>query len=391
MISVKPKVKEKEDYLFEYVDRLGKLSFSEFPFNVVDAMIFSILSYYRFDFMSKAFLSNLTIRKAAEIYFKDDNLLSLSSNKYRNPFLVKLMYANRYKDLELFNFVRDYDPKEDKQFEAICIKLSKKTCFISFSGTDSTLAGIKEDLDMSYNAEIPSQEKSEEYILNKNLSKFEKIYLGGHSKGGSLAIYSAFSAPHTFKTKISKVFNFDGPGFINYDKDKKDNASLVDKIITIVPEMSLIGMIMNDMGNTLIIESDSYLIHQHNVFCWKINEYNRFIPVSYVSKSSNIFNRTINEYMKEVNIEDREKIVNSLWEIVKASDVTSIQELKDNIAISTLKVGQKLMSLTKEEKKYMKSNVHGILKILIAQLKFVQENKEGLSTFNWDDLYNLDI
>ena len=62
-------------------------------------------------------------------------------------------------------------------------------------------------------------------------------------------------------------------GSLSSEKDKKDNASLVDKIITIVPEMSLIGMIMNDMGNTLIIESDSYLIHQHNVFCWKINEY----------------------------------------------------------------------------------------------------------------------
>lgn len=41
----------------------------------------------------------------------------------------------------------------------------------------------------------------------------DDLIIGGHSKGGNLAVYSAVFCKDSVKNRIERVINADGPGF----------------------------------------------------------------------------------------------------------------------------------------------------------------------------------
>ena len=66
---------------------------------------------------------------------------------------------------------------------------------------------------MSFIMPVPSQEAAVEYINSTCQYIRGRLYIGGHSKGGNLAIYSAVKCSERVRKKIDCVYNNDGPGF----------------------------------------------------------------------------------------------------------------------------------------------------------------------------------
>ena len=61
---------------------------------------------------------------------------------------------------------------------------------------------------------VPSQLRAADYVQRAaRRYKGWKLYLGGHSKGGNLAVYSAVNCGKTVQNRIVAVYNNDGPGF----------------------------------------------------------------------------------------------------------------------------------------------------------------------------------
>ena len=87
------------------------------------------------------------------------------------------------------------------------------TIYVAYRGTDTSIVGWKEDLYMSFSDLIPSQIDAVSYLeyISKKIKK--PIRVGGHSKGGNLAVYAAAFCSKSIQDKIINVYNNDGPGF----------------------------------------------------------------------------------------------------------------------------------------------------------------------------------
>lgn len=367
---------EKREYLFKYLDKVKNLSFDELKLNIIDALIFSTLSYYRFDFMMTKENKKLTLEEASKIYFLDPELPKfVESNAKRNPFLKELAASKRFKDLILFNYINEFDENADKQFGAISIMIDKNTCFISFRGTDKSLTGIKEDLNMSYVDVIGSQVSADRYVHNKIYKKFNKIYLGGHSKGGNLAIYASYKSTKSFKDNIRYIFNFDGPGFKDEIIESKRFELIREKIITVVPEMSLVGMIFNKPENVFVIKSSAFSISQHNPFTWEIDKNYIFKFVNLISVSSEVFNNSVKDYFLSLSSDERGKFVNTIWDVV-----TMIADEKEKNNVNNIEFLSKtknlFSNLSESEKETLKKLVKNVIKIIAKHIKITKKERE---------------
>ena len=110
------------------------------------------------------------------------------------PLVHNLINSNRFKDMEITDYEENTDPSAEKQFAAITIHLGNGEMFVSFCGTDNSLVGWKEDFNLSFMQHIPAQIEGMEYLKRISEKYNEKIHVGGHSKGGNVAVYAAVFA-----------------------------------------------------------------------------------------------------------------------------------------------------------------------------------------------------
>lgn len=108
---------------------------------------------------------------------------------------------------------------------------------------------------MSFISPVPSQEDAVKY-LNDTCSYIRgRLYVGGHSKGGNLAIYSAINCNKRVKKKIKCVYNNDGPGFDISVIKSEQYQSMLPYIRSIVPENSIVGMLLEHDDDYIIVKA----------------------------------------------------------------------------------------------------------------------------------------
>lgn len=110
--------------------------------------------------------------------------------------LRKMTAAPRFRDMKLSCFVDHLDVGKGEQFAALTIETGDGFFYLSFRGTDDTLAGWKEDFDLACMPEVPAQKKAVAYLTEvARQYPRQKLRLGGHSKGGNLAVYAGVFWP----------------------------------------------------------------------------------------------------------------------------------------------------------------------------------------------------
>jgi hypothetical protein len=197
---------EKSYNLFAYLKWRGDLSIKEFPLNEIDALILSELSYIRFEGVVPEVGSEevITIEEANRRYERKNLRMLYYSEKEK--LLEWLANCPRYKDMTLCNYISTLDYEKQQQFSALHVNLSPYQTYIAFRGTDSSIVGWREDFNMSYMMPVPAQQSAVDYVNRTAKGMFRKYYLGGHSKGGNLAIYSGvFCDTHIQKKLIKNI------------------------------------------------------------------------------------------------------------------------------------------------------------------------------------------
>lgn len=204
--------------MLDYLKYYGNESFDTFAFNEVDSLVLSMISYVnleeivptdkkKFIFVSEACYKFLL--KYSEKDFKTENWLF--PNSYRLMEILKT--SERYRFAKLYHLSSMTDSYG--QFGAITIRLPNGITYISYEGTDSAVVGWKEDFELMYKCPVSSQSLAVEYF-NETLNFFDRnVYIGGHSKGGNLAMYAYMYGKSSLKKRVKKVYNFDGPGFLD--------------------------------------------------------------------------------------------------------------------------------------------------------------------------------
>jgi len=207
--------------------------------------------------------------------------------------LMQMSDTRRYSDIKVISVLKKYSFDPALQFCVATYLLPDNTLVICFEGTDDTVAGWKEDIDMLLHKGTPAYQYALDYV-NEIASKYDgKIILLGHSKGGHEALYVALNCSQDIRDRIKYLYNNDGPGFFT-DRFFKTGAydQLGDRYRHFVPYSSFIGMMMAHDDDYVAVDSTKrFGPIQHDMSTWKIEkgELVRMDDVDYLAKVTDLF------------------------------------------------------------------------------------------------------
>lgn len=210
---------------------------------------------------------------------------------------------------------------------------------------------------------VPSQLDAVDY-LEKTVGKGKhKLILGGHSKGGNLAVYAAFRCSQNVKERIIQVYNNDGPGFQKEILDSKEYQEMLPKIRTIVPESSIVGMLLGHEEEYDIVKSSQKGIMQHDAGTWEVKR-NDFVYLDSVSNSSRFLDRSLKEWVASLDDERRQIFVDSLFAILDAPGAKTTVEL-NSMGIKGLTSAWKAVNnMDAEVKHNLRLIIHSLFRIM---------------------------
>jgi hypothetical protein len=344
--------------IIDYIKWRGDLSFDLSPFNEVDNLILSELSYI-------GFADLLDGQKESTLFEIADNYLDLIKDQELGVLLTGDFYlmlelmskSKRYKDLIIKDCIELIDEEIEMQFSALTVETCKDSAYIAYRGTDDTLVGWKEDFKMSFLDVIPAQKKALEYLsMITSKLNYKKIYLGGHSKGGNLAVYAAVHADDEIKERIVKVYNNDGPGFKQKLLETQEYKDIGDKIETLIPQSSVVGMILEHEESYKVVKSNQVGVLQHDGFTWEVMG-SKFVYLSNVADDSKMADLTLKKVLNTMDLQQREKFTNVLFEIISVNENRTLAEIKKDGLKSLYSMSKNFNSLDRKTKKALVQTV----------------------------------
>ena len=331
-------------------------TFKESSFNNIDSLILAYLSYFHFP-NTLTRLKDLDISKTTKV-------------EKNREFIKRVVTSNRYKDIESCFYVEDTNDLIEKQFSAVTFLLPNNTMYISFRGTDSTLTGWKEDFNMAFMLPVPAQKEALNYVEKITKLIPRKFYIGGHSKGGNLAVYAGCNLSNNLSTRIIKIYSHDGPGFIKEFLTTSNYQSIKDKIEKIVPSSSIIGMLLYTNENYKIIKSSARGILEHDPFSWLINE-NNFIILKNLSDGTVFTNKVINDFLSSLSKKEREIFIDSLFTVLKSTNLTTLDEISKNFIVKLPNILIAIYKLDDVNKKYIIKTIKALIKSCLTNLSLL--------------------
>lgn len=318
--------------IIDYLDWRGDLSFASDSFNEVDNLILSNLSYLKLDgIVSREINGSEIILSDLAYHFMASKIPPSEYVNYYFPekiaeLLIKASKTARFQNIKLFGYVNQVDHQISNQFSAVVFSIACDEYFIAFRGTDNTVAGWKENLRMSFKDEVLAQKQAVSYV-NCVISNLKgRFHLGGHSKGGNLAVYAATHMKSEIRDKVLDIYNNDGPGFHKSIIQSEGYQSIEDKVNTLIPKSSVVGMLLEHGENFKVIDSSGYGILQHDAFLWEVKGPN-FVYNVELSKNCRDFDNTIRLWLDNLPMEQREHFIDALFEIIQVTGAQTFNEL----------------------------------------------------------------
>ncbi len=314
--------------LFAYLRWRGDLPFTQVGLNCVDSLVLSTLCYIRFDGLVPEDLSRpVSLPDAAEAFLA----LPGQERRVRSRFDPELLRAAaqtaRFRDVQLAFYRNLFLPEEQTQFASVACLLPDGSAYLAFRGTDATLVGWKENFNMSFQDFVPAQQQAARYASDFAAVCSAPLWLGGHSKGGNLAVFAAAKCAPAVQSRIRRVFNNDGPGFAEYLLNDPGYLAIVPKIRTFIPESSIIGLLLERGEDYRVIKSRQTGLMQHDPYSWEILA-GDFIDGEDISPETRFVDQTIRRWLHDMSREERSRLVDAVYDLVSASGAYKVSELR---------------------------------------------------------------
>lgn len=352
-----------EDNFLTYLKWRGDLMIKDHPFNEIDALILSELVYIHFENIVPEIGVEgcISIREANRKYEKS-TAREMFYYKEKEKLFDVLASSPRFADMTLCNYVSTLDNKEQEQFAAMHVNVAPNFTFVVFRGTDSTVVGWREDLNMSFMMPVPAQQSAVEYVEQTVKGLFKKYSFGGHSKGGNLAVYSGVFCNPKIQKKIVNIYNFDGPGFNRKMINDEAYKRVEDRIATFVPEQSIVGLLMEHEEDYKVVESTEFAILQHEGFSWVV-DCDKFALVEAVDKFSKNFSLTLKAWLAEMNPSERKAVVDAFFDVFVNAGINDFMEIAD---MDVKKAGLLVKEVAKVPQE-QRDKVMKLIKLLIEE------------------------
>lgn len=371
--------------IFDYLDWRGDLSFARDSLNEVDSLILSVLAYLDLDGIAPACVTGtpVPLSVVGEKVKRDGEVASILDTFFaRVPDLLhKAANTVRFRDTGVHGYVNQVDFENTKQFSAVVFSLGQGDHFIAFRGTDDTLAGWKEDFQMSFMDEILSQKQAVTYLDDVAKSIGGPIYLGGHSKGGNLAVYAAAHAAPQVQDRIAAIYSNDGPGFRSDVIESPGYKIVLDRLDTFVPKSSCVGILLEHGEAYKVVSSSESGLMQHNPLSWEVRG-RGFVYEKEITRACQNFDSTLRSWLHLLTAEQKALFVDALFDLLHASGAQTISELsKEKLAatqaiIKTLRhmepstrtlLGKTIAAFFKESRKVLKASIEADIGLLLSR------------------------
>lgn len=359
--------------IIDYIKEYGKYTFLEKPFNEVDSLVLCQFSYLKFDGLvpemdieekakqekgkTKSETGEMVDIKYLHEHKDYDNLYA--DERYREDntkLFLAMVNSKRFGSLKINNYVNYIDIEAETQFAAITLQMEDGTFYVAYRGTDETIIGWKEDLNLAFSEPVPAQLMSVEYLNRTAKQIKEPFYVGGHSKGGNLSIYAAMNCKKRIQNKIKAIYSHDGPGFRPEVMEECGYDKIKNRIHRTIPHSSLVGLILYSKGTYRVVESKSIGLAQHNPYTWLIQG-DDFKIVNHVYSGRMFMDTAINEWILSLNQDQMRVFVDTLFDVVMASEadnlidftanwkksIQGIMAAAKNVDTETMKVINKIM------------------------------------------------
>ncbi len=316
--------------ILDYLRWRGDLLLTERAFNEVDNLILSHLAYAAFDGIVPTPESGGTVRlwKAAERY-DEAGIDQTAINQDPGPLLRQAAGSARFRDLRIGYYVNRVDKERQIQFCAMTCLLPDDTIYVAFRGTDNTIVGWREDFNTTFLARTPGQQAAVDYINAVAGWTDEPLRVGGHSKGGNLALYAAAFCEKPVQERILQVFSNDGPGFKDDLLSEHGYLAILPKARLILPEASLVGLLLSNRLEPQIIQSSASGTAQHNPYTWQV-EGTSFVSAEGRRGLSQLMDDTLDRWNNTLTDEQRQTVITGVFDSMEASGVTTISEINAN-------------------------------------------------------------
>ncbi|WP_324823978.1 DUF2974 domain-containing protein [Sinanaerobacter sp. ZZT-01] len=354
------------DYVSEF-----KEDFCSKPFNAIDSLVLSQLSYLYFDGIVSI---ETTIDKAVRLkdIKKNDKFDEIFHNvrdsESNQKLLRALIKSPRFKDTKLCFYVNNLDYESEKQFSAITFLINDGTAYLAYRGTDASFVGWKEDFNMAFLTPVPSQEEAVSYLNFVGSLLTCDFKVGGHSKGGNLAVYSAVKCESEVQKKITHVYSHDGPGFRENVFSQEEYDLIKERIYKTLPESALVGMLLQNMDAYSVVKSNRIGILQHDPFSWSVKE-NDFQYVKTVASSAVLLNKAINSWLNSLDDEKRKMFIESLYQIVKVTEAKTFYDLTDNWQQKAITSLSAIKDIDDETRLFIRQAILSLIHLAMQNLK----------------------
>lgn len=320
--------------VYDYLTWRGDLTMRAAPFCEVDSLILSMFAYLDMQDIVPApgeegELSVWAASKAFLERYPDPKKSKMGVLIPKD--IVKMMRAmrstKRFGTLKMSGYVNLIDPETELQFSAVTFLMADGTAIVTYRGTDDTLVGWKEDMNMCFLPVVPAQIKAVEYLKNVAKEHKGKLILTGHSKGGNLAVYAAVHSDAAIRERITAVYSNDGPGFGKNILDDPDYREIRPRICNLVPQSSVVGMLLEHDENFTVVKSrqkSGFL--QHNGLSWEILG-NSFVHLKDVTSDSRKLDRTVNQWIRDMTPEQREEFAEAVYQLFSVDGAQTLTDL----------------------------------------------------------------
>ena len=374
--------------LLDYITLRKDLSFSKCPFQEIDALIFSELAYMDWDGIVDAPIS---LSQACVRFFQEntgtDFTLKYAYSLHLPQLVKKLRNTARYENVELLAYQNVFDEVQEIQFAAVTFRLEDGSLFIAYRGTDSSMIGWKEDMKMTYQDEVPSHQLAwkyareiyDAYFMRKNVwghkrPKKASLYLGGHSKGGNLAMYAAMRDKQ-LQQSITKVYNFDGPGFRPSFYERFNLSFIIDRIHSYVPKDTIIGRLLDHKEAVTVIDAVGSGLAQHDAFHWNV-EASGFVKADHWSGKSDQIQETIDQILMSKDDEHRKLYIDVMFHVLDRLEIRQITDFSSVGFRQGINGIRELTTMSNEERKFL----FDVITFLWSQTKsvFIRMNQSDV-------------
>lgn len=336
--------------VLEYLEKYGKYSFEEMPMTEVDSLALCQLAYLKFDGMVPEAGMDLDGKDAPGGLPEDvpekpaDGLTEqpgvaleslrehpdyeklFADVRYEKPnraLYERMIQGKRFRNLRLNYYVNVIEEQWETQFSAVTYTLGDGSHYVAYRGTDETIVGWKEDFNMAFLSPVPGQAYSIEY-LNRVAGKFDgPFYVGGHSKGGNLAVYSAMNCEPDIQERILKIYSMDGPGFRPEVLEKCDYGKIADRVVKILPNSSLVGMIFESGMYFQVVKSKTFGLLQHDPYTWLVTG-NHLVRADHLYERRQQMDNNLNEWILSLNEQQLQTFVDTMYQVITASQANNL-------------------------------------------------------------------